>query len=122
MTVGQDLTWQQSEGVLHGKKIVLTNATTPDMKTAIQIFGPPDAIRQVSVVGLIADEASAGQCAVYMALALRLILADWPGADAWLAASLRGARERTAEITIHGWKLHMVWLKKTSTITLKATR
>lgn len=122
MNPAEHMTWHASETTLHGKAWPRSTAVAPDRRTAIEIIGPPDGIKQLSVVGQIADEPSAQQLALYMAMAVQLILPQWQGANAWLTASLRLIQRKPNAITMSGWHLHMEWLKETATVTLKATR
>lgn len=118
----EQMTWQTGEAKLHGKVWPRSTALAPDNRTAIEIIGPPSAIKQMSVVGQIADEGSAKQLATYMAMAIRLILPEWQGANAWLTVSLRMVQRKPNAITMSGWHIRMEWLKETATVTLKATR
>jgi hypothetical protein len=118
---GEQLTWQPGMATLHGKLTPRATATSPDTKTAIELLGPPHAIKQVSVVGQCVDEASARQAAAYMVMTIKLILPTWPGAQGWLTQAFRNVRTREQAITMQGWKLRMTWLSDTSTVTLQAT-
>jgi hypothetical protein len=122
MNPAEHMTWNASETTLHGKVWPRSTAVAPDRRTAIEIVGPPDGIKQLSAVGQIADETSAQQLALYMAMAVQLILPQWQGANAWLTASLRLIQRKPNAITMSGWHLRMEWLKETATVTLKATR
>jgi hypothetical protein len=122
MNPAEHMAWQAGEAKLHGKIWPRSIATAPDNRTAIEIIGPPSQIKQLSVVGQIADTSSANQLAVYMAMAMQLILPQWQGANAWLTVSLRMVQRKPNAITITGWHIRMEWLKETATVTLKATR
>lgn len=119
----ESMTWIASNARLHGKIYPRSTASSPDMRTAVEIVGPPEQIKQVSVVGQILDQATADQVATYMVMATRLILPQWAGANAWLSSSLRAVEQRGAQaITMHGWKIRMGWLAESRTVTLQATR
>jgi hypothetical protein len=83
----ESMTWIASNARLHGKIYPRSTATAPDMHTAIEIIGPPEQMKQVSVVGQILDQTTADQVATYMVMAMRLILPQWTGANAWLTGS-----------------------------------
>lgn len=117
----EHLTWRRSMGTLHGKPAPRSTATSPDMQTVIDIVGPPDRIRQINVVGVCADAATARQAATYMVMTVRLILPQWGGATSWLTNAYREVRTRPQAITMQGWKLRMAWLPETHTVTLQAT-
>ena len=119
---GESLTWQQSQGMLHGKPTPIATATAPDLRTVISIAGPPDRIKQISVVGECVDEATARQAATYMVMTVKLILPRWAGANTWLTNAYRNVKARPQAITMQGWKLRMTWLSETNTVTLQATR
>lgn len=121
MNPAEQMTWQASEAKLHGKVWPRATALAPDNRTAIEIIGPPTTIKQISVVGQIADEVSAKQLATYMAMAMRLILPEWQGANAWLTVSLRMVQRKPNAITMAGWHIRMEWIEETATVTLKAT-
>lgn len=118
---GEQLTWRRGMGTLHGRPAPQAIATAPDAKTVISILGPPDRIRQISVVGQCTDESSARQAATYMVMTVKLILPQWAGATAWLTNAYREVKTREQRITMQGWKLRMVWLDETATVTLQAT-
>ena len=117
-----NLVWNADLTKLHGKIAPRSTATALDHRTAIELIGPPEAIRQVSVAGEAIDEASARQAAAYMVMTVKLILPQWSGANRWLTESMRTVKQRPQAITMQGWKLRMEWLEATKTITLKATR
>ena len=117
-----NLTWAADLTKLHGKIAPRSTATAPDHRTAIELIGPPEAIRQVSVVGEAVDEASARQAAAYMVMTVKLILPQWTGANRWLTESMRMVKQRPQAITMQGWKLRMEWLAAARTVTLKVTR
>jgi len=118
---GESLVWTSDLTQLHGKIVPRATAVAPDNRTAIELIGPPDAIRQISVVGAAADEPSARQVAAAMVMTVRLILPDWAGANRWLTDSMRAVTRKEQAITMRGWKLRMTWLDATKTVTLKAT-
>lgn len=120
--IGEDLTWQTGTATLHGKMVARSMASTPDTRTTIEIIGTPKQIKQLVVAGQMIDEPTAKQAATYMVIAVRLILPQWSGSDAWLAASLRQIKRRPQTITIHGWKIRMRWIADLNTAALQATR
>lgn len=120
--IGEDLVWQTGAATLHGEPVARSIATTPDARTTIEIIGPPEQIKQVVVAAQMLDEATAKQAAAYMAITLRLILPQWAGADAWLAASLRQIKRHPQTITVQGWNIRMRWIANLNTAALQATR
>lgn len=117
----EQMTWHASNATLHGKVWPRSTAASPDLRTAIEIIGPPAQIKQISVVGQIVDQSSADQLAAYMVMAMRLIAPQWAGATAWLQQSLRTVeRHGPQAITMQGWKIKMGYLAETHTVTLKA--
>jgi hypothetical protein len=116
------LTWNADVTKLHGKIVPRSTATAPDGRTAIELIGPPEHIRQISVVGEAVDEASARQVAASMVLTIKLIVPQWPGANRWLTDCMQAVKKKPQSLTMHGWKLRMEWLEATKTVTLKATR
>lgn len=118
----EHMTWHASNATLHGKVLPRSTAVAPDNRTAIEIIGPPERIKQISVVGQIIDQASADQVAAYVVMAMRLILPQWAGSTAWLTNSLRNVEKRGPQtITMQGWKIKMGYLPETHTVTLQAT-
>jgi hypothetical protein len=122
MNIAENLTWNADLIKLHGKLMPRSTAVAPDNRAAIELIGPPEYIRQISVAGEVIDEVSARQVAAYMVMTIKLILPQWIGANAWLTGSMRVVKRREQAITMHGWKLRMEWLEATKTVTLKATR
>lgn len=120
--IGENLKWTTGVGTLHGKPVPRSVALTPDTRTTIEIIGPPTAIKQIVVIGQMIDEASAKQAATYMAISVRIVLPEWQGADAWLAAALRQVKQRPQKIKIQGWKVWMRWIPELSAVGLQATR
>ena len=118
----EQMTWQAGVVMLDCTPWPRSIATAPNNRTAIEIIGPIDQIKQLSVVGQISDCITATQTAAYLAMAIRLILPDWQGANAWLTVSLRMIQRTPNAITIDGWHLRMEWVRETATVTLKATR
>jgi hypothetical protein len=122
MNPAENLTWNADLTKLHGKLMPRSTAIAPDNRAAIELIGPPEHIRQISVAGEVVDEASARQVAAYMVMTVKLILPDWRGANGWLTDSMRMVKRSDLSITMQGWKLHMTWLETSRTVTLKATR
>ena len=120
--IGEELKWATGTGTLHGKPVARSIASTPDARTTIEIIGPPRAIKQIVVVGQMVDEDSAKQAATYMAIAVRLILPQWDGADAWLAAGLRNVKAKPQTISVHGWRVGVQWMPDLQAVGLQATR
>lgn len=117
----EQMTWHANNATLHGKTWPRSTAASPDLRTAIEIIGPPEQIKQISVVGQIVDQSSADQLATYMVMAMRLIVPQWAGATTWLQQSLRNVERRGPQsITMLGWKIKMGYLAETRTVTLKA--
>jgi hypothetical protein len=122
MNIAENLTWNADLTKLHGKLMPRSTAVAPDNRAAIELIGPPERIRQISVAGEVIDEASARQVAAYMVMTIKLILPQWAGANAWLTGSMRVVKRKEQAITMQGWKLRMEWLEASRTVTLKATR
>jgi hypothetical protein len=122
MNPAENLTWNADLTKLHGKLMPRSTALAPDNRAAIELIGPPERIRQISVAGEVIDEAGARQVAAYMVMTIKLILPDWRGANAWLTESMRLVKRREQAIVMQGWKLRMTWMEATKTVTLKATR
>lgn len=117
----EQMEWKADLTKLHGKIMPRSTAAAPDMRTAIEIVGPPEKIRQLSVVGQIVDARSAEQTAAYMVMAVRLILPEWTTAPFWLADNLRiVVRRGPQKITMYGWKIMMGYLPETKMVTLQA--
>ena len=122
MTIAETLQWNVDLTEVSGVIVSRSTAVTPDRRTAIEIIGPPEDLRLISVVGELTTVDGARQLAALMAMAMRLVLPNWRGADPWLAQSLRSVKRTSHAIAMHGWKVRMEWLSASSTVTLKATR
>lgn len=121
MSIGENLAWETGIGTLHGKPVPRAVASTPDARTTIEIIGKPGQVKQIVVVGQMIDEATAVQAAQYMAIAMRIVLPQWAGVDAWLAESLRQVKRKPQSIRMHGWRIGMRWIPELSTVALQAS-
>lgn len=120
--IAEHMQWASDLTELRGKIMPRSTATAPDMRTAIEIIGPPEQVRQISVVGDVVTVDSARQLAQYMVMAMQLILPQWDGANDWLTQSLRLAKRAPRSVRMHGWNVRMEWLEASKTVTLKASR
>lgn len=125
--IGKELRWKAGRiayPTQQGGHVLLprSTATTRDQRTAIEIIGPPNAMRQISLVGEMPSAAPARQAATYAALVLRLIAPEWSDADAWLASALQWVREAPTGICVDGWQVTITWSAAARTLILKAVR